>query len=183
MIQSSVKGLVIFLILIVLHSCQDKNEKEQMPKYGVFSFEHKLNLPGEPDEIYDAITGDISGWWDHSFSGNPAKFYIEARPGGGFWEIFDEESGDGVLHATVIYAHRGKALRFDGPLGLSGTAIQMVTTYNFEPVGLDSTKLTVSVHGSGEMEENISEVVKNVWFHFLFERFKPYVEQKLNDNK
>ena len=39
--------------------------------------------------------------------GNPG--YIEPRPGGGFIEIFDDE-GNGVLHATVIYADRGKLL-------------------------------------------------------------------------
>ena len=73
-----------------------------------FVFQIEQDLPGAPEIIYDAITGDISGWWDHSFSQNPKKFYIEAKPGGGFYEIFDD-SGDGVLHGTVIYAKRGKA--------------------------------------------------------------------------
>ena len=165
-------------LLIIFSFCTDNN-KQEIPKqhYGVFSFEHKLKLPGTPEIIYDAITGDISGWWDHSFSESPEKFYIEAKPGGGFWEIFND-SGDGVLHATVIYAERGKALRFDGPLGLSGQAIKMVTTYNFEPLSIDSTQLTVSVHGAGELEKGADEIVKNVWFHFVFEQFKPYIEDK-----
>lgn len=57
---------------------------------GGFSFVLALTLPGAPEAIYDAVTGDISGWWDHSFSEKPARFYIEPKPGGGFWEIFDE---------------------------------------------------------------------------------------------
>jgi len=173
------KFMLIGLIISspILLCSHNTSQKSQAPKYDVFSFEHKLTLPGTPDIIYDAISGDISGWWDHSFSETPVKFYIEAKPGGGFWEIFDE-SGDGVLHATVIYAERGKALRFDGPLGLSGTAIKIVTTYNFAPVGADSTALSVSVHASGEMEKATGGVVKNVWFHFLFEQFKPYIEEK-----
>ena len=133
-----------------------------------------MTLPGTPEQIYDAITGDISGWWDHSFSQNPKKFYIEAKPGGGFYEIFDE-AGNGVLHATVTFANRGKMLRFDGPLGLAGRAVQMVTTYTFEKADNDSTLLKVSVHGSGEMEEGLSAIVENVWEHFIFERFKPYI--------
>jgi uncharacterized protein YndB with AHSA1/START domain len=145
-------------------------------QYDVFSFEKEVILPGTPEIIFDAVTGDISGWWDHSMSENPKAFYIDPFPGGGFYEIFDDE-GNGVLHATVIYADRGKLLRFDGPLGLSGIAIQFVTTYQFEPVGNDSTLLKVSVHAAGEMNETIPSIVESVWEHFIFEQLEPYVKE------
>jgi hypothetical protein len=149
-----------------------------------FVVEHELVLPGAPETIYDAITGDIIEWWDHTFSASPKKLYIEAKPGGGFWEIFDE-SGDGALHATVIQADRGKIIRFEGPLGLSGKAIQMVHTYEFALVGTDSTRLTVSVHASGEIEPGLAEAVDGVWLHFLAKQFKPYIEsgRHLDRNK
>ena len=139
-----------------------------------FRVEHELRLPGSPMVIYDAITGDISGWWDHSFSGSPLQFYIEPKPGGGFYEIFDE-SGDGVLHARVIAAERGKLLRFDGPLGLSGRAIKVVCSYDLSPVGSDSTRLKVTVNMSGSIEEEVAKIVDQVWHHFVFEQFKPYI--------
>lgn len=138
-----------------------------------FVVEHVLMLPGSPESVYDVTTGDLSGWWHHKFSEKPKRFYLEPKPGGGFYEIFDD-SGDGVLHATVIYAQRGKLLRFDGPLGYSGTALQMVHTYQYEAVG-DSTKLTLTVRGAGEVEENTPKIVADVWRHFLFDRLKPYV--------
>jgi len=144
-------------------------------RVGSFAIEHTLVLPGSPEAIYDALSGDISGWWDHTFSEKPAKFYLEAKPGGGFWEIFDA-SGDGVKHAEVIFAQRGKLLRFDGPLGLSGHAVKMVATYTLEPAGADSTRLEFSAHASGEFEDSWPATVDGVWRHFLFERFKPYVE-------
>ncbi len=172
-------ALLIFIILLGitgLINCNKKSgENTKDPEYGVFSFEMDLTLPGQPEIIYDAITGDISGWWDHSFSEKPARFFIDPRPGGGFYEIFDE-SGDGVLHATVITAKRGKILRFDGPLGLSGQAIQLVCTYNFAASGADSTSLKLSVHASGEIHKDIPETVEKVWHHFLLDRFKPYIE-------
>lgn len=143
---------------------------------GGFSFEINVNLPGSPEIIYDAITGDVSGWWDHTFSKNPVKLFIEAKPGGGFWEIFDE-AGNGVLHATVVFADRGKFLRFDGPLGLSGYAFKMVTTYEFKPENNDSTYLKVIVRAMGEYPSGTPEIVKNVWNHFIIERFKPYIEE------
>lgn len=141
---------------------------------GAFIVEHELTLPGSPAEIYDAVTGDISGWWDHTVSSDPIKLIIEAKPGGGFWEIFDE-SGDGVRHAVVTGAQRGKFLRFEGPLGLAGNALHMVTTYTFEPASDDSTHLKLSVHGQGELQAGWSEAVDRTWRHFLFERFQPFV--------
>lgn len=141
----------------------------------VFSFSFDVTLPAPPAEIYDALTGDISGWWDHHFVEKPYRLFIEAKPGGGFYEIFDA-SGDGARHATVILAERGKRLRFDGPLGLSGRAIQTVTSYDLAPAGQGATLLSVSVHGSGDMDDAIPAVVEKVWKHFIFERFKPYIE-------
>lgn len=156
-------------------------EVKQMSTAG-FVVEHAVTLPGTPTQVYDLITGDISPWWDHSFSDKPHKLYIDATPGGGFYELFNEK-GDGALHATVIYAERGKKIRFDGPLGLSGQAVTFVTTYVFEPLGADSTRLTMSAHASGEIQEGIPATVDRVWHHFLVERFKPYAEGRLGGGR
>src|ERR1700722_3226476 len=80
-------------------------------KTGGFQVQQELILPASPEAVYDAMTGDISGWCDHSFSQRPNRLFIEPKPGGGFWEIFDDTT-TGVLHDTVSYAARGKALRF-----------------------------------------------------------------------
>jgi hypothetical protein len=163
----------IFLLSSLL-SAQQSNDESGL-KYGAFSFIKEVTLPGTPVVIFDAVTGDISGWWDHSVSKDPVEFYIEPIPGGGFWEFFDDD-GNGVLHATVIAADRGKLLRFDGPLGLAGAAIHLVTTYTFEPVGIDSTLMKISVHGAGEVEDGTPAIVEKVWQHLIFERFKPYIK-------
>lgn len=170
------KRLTFYIFILsavqIVFAQQEENPK---PRYDIFSFEKEVTLPGTTEQIFDAATGDISGWWDHSFSENPKKFFIEAKPGGGLYEIFDDE-GNGVLHATVIYSKRPEMIRFDGPLGLSGRAVQVVTTYQFTEAGKDSTLMKVSVHGSGEMEEGIPAIVEKVWEHFIFERFKPFIE-------
>ncbi len=169
------KLALIFLFILASQSAFTQQNEKIKPRFDIFAFNKEVTLPGTPEQIFDAATGDISGWWDHSFTENPKKLFIEAKPGGGFWEIFDDE-GNGVLHATVIYSQRGKMIRFDGPLGLSGRAVQIVTTYEFSESGKDSTLMKVSVHGSGEMEEGMPAIVEKVWEHFIFERFKPYIE-------
>lgn len=143
-------------------------------KTGGFQVQQELILPASPDAVYDAMTGDVSGWWDHSFSQHPKRLFIEAKPGGGFWEIFDD-AGNGVLNATVIYADRGKALRLTGPLGFSGQAVTFVTSFDFapDPAG---TKLRLSCNVVGQIAEGEDKIVDAVWHHFLVERLKPYIE-------
>lgn len=143
-----------------------------------FDFQLDVAVPGSPEQVFDLATGDIKEWWDHSFHENPKALFIEPKPGGGFYEIFDEY-GNGAKHAEVIYAERGKMLRMQGPLGLSGQAIQLVMTYQFESIGQDSTQFTLNVDASGHFDCGASEIVEKVWTHFLVERFKPYVQKKL----
>lgn len=172
-----------FLVLAILSGyCFAQDETKSKPPYDIFAFAKEVILPGTPEQIFNAATGDISGWWDHSFSETPKKLFIEAKPGGGFWEIFDDE-GNGALHATVIYCEKPKMIKFDGPFGLSGRAVQIVTTYEFSESGNDSTLMKVSVHGSGELEPDLPALVEKVWEHFIFERFKPYIESGKHLNK
>jgi len=166
----------LWVFIFILISSQT-NAQENSTKYDVFSFTFDIVLPGSPDKIYDNITGDISGWWDHSFSEKPDSFFIEPFPGGGFYEYFDNME-NGVKHATVLVAQRGKMLRFDGPLGLSGKAIQLVSTFELEQTESDSTKLTLTVNAAGQIDDGIDKIVERVWRHFIFDRLKPFIENE-----
>jgi uncharacterized protein YndB with AHSA1/START domain len=144
---------------------------------GAFAFTFERTVPGTPRETYDALTGDISDWWDHSVSTTPYRLFIEPKPGGGFFELFNA-AGDGVRHAVVTAAERGVLLRLEGPFGLAGHAIDLVVTYDLSEVGLEgtSTRLSVSVNAEGEMQPGWAETVEGVWHHFIDERFVPYME-------
>lgn len=170
---------ILALVLLgfpVLPSCtQEASDERTQERARVAGFTDSITVPESPERTYDAATGDISAWWDHSMSGAPYKLSIDPRPGGAFLELFNEK-GDGALHATVILAERGKRLRFEGPLGLSGLAVTVVTTYEFRPLGADSTVLTYHVRMSGELPEGVADIVRTTWHHFMAERFKPYIE-------
>jgi uncharacterized protein YndB with AHSA1/START domain len=170
----STRGIRFLAISIVLFFPALLRGDVKELKAGAFEVQKEVLLPASPEKVYDAVTGDISGWWDHSFSAKPKRLFIEAKPGGGFWEIFND-AGDGVLHATVNYAERGKRLRFTGPLGFSGQAVTVVTTYDFlpDPVG---TKFRMTCNVSGQIEDGEDKIVDAVWQHFLVERLKPYIE-------
>jgi hypothetical protein len=166
------RKLAFLVFMLVASSVSATPKAEPM---NAFSFEVKLTLPGKPPEIFDAATGDISGWWDHTFSKTPKALVLEPRMGGSFMEVFDD-LGNGARHAAVITCDRPKLIRFEGPLGLAGRAVQMVHTYSFEAVGNDSTRMTLSVQGQGAASDTLGGVVEGAWKHFLIERFKPYVE-------
>ena len=143
-------------------------------KLSGFTIEQEIVLPGSPEEVYDAVTGDISPWWDHHFTATPKKLYIEPRPGGGFYEIFND-AGEGVLHATVIYAERGKRLRYTGPLPFSGKVVDFAVTYDLDP-DPGGTRFHLTVNAAGQLPDGVEKIVDSVWHHMLVEQLKPYLE-------
>jgi len=142
---------------------------------GAFACTVETVVSGQPAAVFDATFGDVTGWWDHSMSGDPYAMYIEPKPGGAFMEIFNE-AGDGVQHAVVTFVRHGEMLRFDGPLGLAGSALHMVTTWTFADADEGHTRISVEVHGAGEVEERWPAIIARTWRHFLVERLTPYLE-------
>lgn len=177
--QSAEIFFLIALMLCTLLPALHAETKEI--KTAAFQIQQEVVIAAKPESVYDAATGDISAWWDHHMSEHPKKLYIEAKPGGCFCEIFDD-AGNGAQHAVVIYADRGKILRFTGPLGFSGMAIDSVATYEFlpDPAG---TKLRVTVNITDQIDEKTAQLVDGVWRHFIAERLKPYVESGANPSK
>ncbi|MBZ0264270.1 SRPBCC domain-containing protein [bacterium] len=172
-----IKKINLFLLALLLVGFQLNTQAEviHLEDTGTFIIRNVVTLPVSPEQAYDIMTGDISGWWDHSMSADPKVLMIEAKPGGHFIELFDD-SGDGVIHATVIYAHRGKMLRFDGPLGLSGRALDFVTTWTYEATE-NGCLVKLEAHCDGEINAEFAQVVDSVWNHFFHEQLKPYVQE------
>jgi len=141
-----------------------------------FSFALETEVPGSPEEAYDAFTGDVSGWWDHTFSGDPLRLEIEPKPGGAFLEVFDE-SGDGVQHAVVTWADRGERLVLRGPLGLHGEALDLVATLDFAATDA-GTRVSLRVNSMGALEEDVASIVESVWRHFLLEQYRPWAARR-----
>lgn len=94
------------------------------------SLSFEINAPRA--EVFAAATGDVSRWWDHRFTADPAELVIEPVFGGRFYERFTEGSDDGALHATVIYVNAPQALRLDGPFGLSGRAVTKLVSWRWK---------------------------------------------------
>lgn len=144
-----------------------------------FVIDKEVRLSAPPMQVWEALTGDISPWWDHTFSASPHALFIEPKPGGGFFEYFDEH-GHGVRHAVVTWADPGKKLTLVGPLGLEGYAFDMTHALTLTADG-DQTVLHARISGFGEVQEGWPEAVDGVWTHFLEERLVPFVAGELDD--
>lgn len=141
----------------------------------VFEFSFTVELPASPAVVWNSATGNVGDWWDHSMSENPYKLVIEAWPGGQFREEFDE-FGNGVIHADITYAKENEMLRMDGPMGLAGYAVHMVTTWTFVPGEKDNTTImAIEVHAAGEIQDGWDAIVEKTWHHFIEDRLGAYL--------
>lgn len=143
-----------------------------------FTFEMGVDLVGTPDQAWEHFTGDLKPWWDHTFSAEPESLILDARVGGSFYEAFDRR-GNGAEHAKVIYAERGKMLRLDGPLGLSGLAVHLVYEIRFSKREGEGSRIDIRVQGMGAVDKELVETLEAVWHHFLVERFEPYLRAQI----
>lgn len=140
------------------------------------TFELEARCPLAADACWEHFTADVGAWWDHTFSEQPHALVLDARVGGSFYESFDA-TGNGAEHARVIYAQRPQMLRLDGPLGLSGLAVQLVHELRFEAQG-EQTRVALRVQMTGAVDDDTVDAVRGVWAHFLLERYQPYVEAR-----
>jgi len=106
----------IFGILMASLAFGSKAEVTDVSDSGFVSV-HILTLAGSPMAVYEALTKNISQWWDanHSYSGKAENFSMDAKAGGCFCEQLDD--GGSVEHMRVVYADPGTRLRLLGGLG------------------------------------------------------------------
>jgi len=167
---------VWFLVLAAAVTAQSPGPVEPFQPQG-YTASFSVDIEAPVDEVFGAATGDVTGWWDHSFWPDPAEMVIEPAFGGRFYERFETGSDNGVLHADVIFVNAPRSLRLHGPLGLSGRAVDLVSSWQLTPSGDGAaTRFDVELHMAGEIDEALAEAVQAVWWHFIAGRLKPYVE-------
>jgi DNA-binding transcriptional ArsR family regulator/uncharacterized protein YndB with AHSA1/START domain len=135
--------------------------------------EQEVQIAAPPARVFDCLTAHIGDWWSHSFSGSPRTIRLEPFPGGRFFEEFDG-AGGGALYATVTFLKPGERLRLTGPMGMAG-AVAGVIDIRLEATG-DGTRLLLSHHVLGEVDDATANDYNGGWQHLLGERLRPYAE-------
>ena len=135
-----------------------------------------ITIEAPRDEVWEAATGDVSPWWDHTFKADRVELVIEAEFGGRFYERFRHGEESGALHADIIYVDAPSELRMHGPLGLQGRSYDLVINWTLEEADAETTSFTVDLSMHGEIDAELAGVVHGVWTHFIAGRLKTYVE-------
>ena len=68
--------IFFFIFMMIIHAGQIMAETKPL-RSGAFQIFHSVTLPGSPEILFDQVTGDIGGWWDHSMSENPLKWWFQ----------------------------------------------------------------------------------------------------------
>jgi uncharacterized protein YndB with AHSA1/START domain len=98
-----------------------------------FAIEETTHVAAAPQKVYDALIRPEK-WWNalHTYTGNSANLSLEAKAGGCLCEALPD--GGSVMHATVVNARPGKALRLRGPLGpFQGEGVASAITFTLKP--------------------------------------------------
>ena len=165
----------LFTLFLVQDAPAEDNPLRSFEPQG-FVTDFTIAIEAPVEIVFDAATGDVTPWWDHSFWPDPAEMVIEPVLGGRFYERFETGSDNGVLHARVIFVNAPNTLRLHGPLGLSGRAFDMVTTWTLAESETGGTDFTVEIHMAGEIDAEMAGIVRNVWIHFIDERLRVWIE-------
>ncbi|HET9159595.1 MAG TPA: SRPBCC family protein [Caulobacteraceae bacterium] len=80
-----------------------------------FEVRRTVTIDAPPAKVYAALLAP-SGWWSHTFSGDPKNLSIEPKAGGCWCEALPKTKGS-VAHMRVIYVDPGSLIRFEGGLG------------------------------------------------------------------
>ncbi|MCY4143853.1 MAG: ATPase [Gammaproteobacteria bacterium] len=139
-----------------------------------FVIESEINISALPTHVFDAL-GELQRWWDpeHSFGRDARNLSLNTSPDGLFLESLG--TNQGVVHARVVDAQRGKLLRLSGALGpLQSLGAHGTLTLRMEPLA-ESTTLTLNYIVIGRNLRGWADAVEQVLSEQLI-RLKSFLE-------
>ena len=127
-----------------------------------FTVRQELAIVAPPETVWRMLVGHVGEWWhsDHTYSGDAANLYIEARPLGCFCERLSES--DAVVHLTVTVIRENSLLRLTGglgPLGLMGVDGNMTLSL-VSDTGL--TRLAMQYQVGGYSPDGLKDIAPAV---------------------
>lgn len=153
------RGLLAFASLVLVAACPAVAWAEvQSSAAQGFRIQLTETTPATPQRVYDAIVGEIGQWWssDHTFSGDAANLYFEAKPGGIFGERLAE--GGFVRHLEVVFLQPHKRIGLSGGLGpLQELGVQGTLTILLDVVE-GQTRIRWNYHVTGYLADGLDKL-------------------------
>ena len=156
----------------------DEEKEKQMSEQStaaisVFHTELEIPLKASPARVYQALTHDISAWWDPDASWGKGKLVLEPKVGGRMWEDFG--NGEGALFGIVTYVEQNKKLEIEGDHGL-GSGVQGYIRFELVPQE-EGVLLKFSHRAFGEISERSRQRFPEGWQQLLAVNLPAYLER------
>ena len=151
MLMNTISQRLLISTLLLFSSASSAELNGVSP--GGFSTSHSMTTAADSAAVYHAITENIAQWWEasHSWSGDAANLYFDARLGGCFCEKLP--NGGAVEHLRIIYLAPEKEIRMRGSLGpLQQMGLRGAMTWKLETVE-GGTSITFEYIVNGYMAE------------------------------
>lgn len=134
--------------------------------------EQEVFIKDTPENVYEAMTNDVTQWWHHRYREDSKAVYLEPTVGGRFYEDYDG-SGNGALYCTVTHVDPAKELFLSGPMGMGDPVIGNIKFLYEEKDG--GTLLKLSHHAIGEIGQERMQGYEKGWDELL-QRLKGQLE-------
>ena len=127
-----------------------------------FNISTSFTVKGTPAEVYRKITS-VGDWWspEHTYSGDPHNFTLDARGGGCWCERVPKWNGS-VMHMQVATALPGSLLVMTGAIGpLQQVGISGAMTFKLTPVN-GGTRVDFSYVATGYVPQGMNTLAPMV---------------------
>jgi len=155
---------------VIFNQLEGQHRKEET--VNSFQIDQEIKIKASADKVFAHLTGDVSPWWDHSFSEKPKAIVLEPKVGGRFFEDFG--NGNGVIYCTVMHIVKNKKLVLQGAMGMAGAVFGNISFDLDEQDG--ATVLKLSHHAFGEVTEDHKKNYAGGWQALLGARLKGLIE-------
>jgi DNA-binding transcriptional ArsR family regulator/uncharacterized protein YndB with AHSA1/START domain len=145
------------------------------PALRVIHIEQEVVIEALPDQVFKALTQDVSAWWGapYLYSETAEAMILEPKVGGRFYE--DWGAGEGVLWGTVTQIKNNERLELSGLAGWT-RAVQGIVLITLEKNG-KATSVRLSHQAMGELDEQTRTDWSAGWQDLMGTRLRAFVER------
>lgn len=138
-----------------------------------------VDLAGDVEHVWNAITRDVAAWWPDSFyvGDGDRRFVVEEKVGGRVYE--DHGDNQGVLWGRVVRLERHRLLEWAGDLTAEfGGPARTMIRFELQADDDDSstTRLILRDTTYGQLDEPTRTSLEQGWKLLLEEHLKPWLE-------
>lgn len=143
----------------------------------VFCVRCEVRIDAPRAAVWEALVGDVSGWWHPAYQVRPDNRGIRLEPVAGGHLVEDWGDGEGLVWGEVVVVKRHETISVCGDTaGQWGGPSRSFMTWELEPDGDHATRLRFVQEGFGRATD---ETVKNLdggWIYLFEECLKRFVE-------